>query len=84
MGETMLSELELELKDSLKPEGLTIKPSAISKITSNKMKRKVAVREASRMKLVHDHPLFKQNPLTAIRLHLEQMTRKKEENASIQ
>jgi hypothetical protein len=37
------------------------------------MKKNVAVREASRMQLVQQHPSFIENPINAVKLHVEQM-----------
>ena len=38
------------------------------------MKKEIAVREATRMKLVQNHPAFQADPLGALKTHLEQMT----------
>ena len=74
----LLSELETNLTETA---GLatTIRPSATSTITSNKMKKEIAVREATRMKLVQQHPAFQADPLGALKMHLEQMTSIKRE-----
>jgi hypothetical protein len=60
---------------------MAIRSSAASKIQTNKMKKDVAVREATRMKLVQQLPDFQSNPLSAIRKHLEQMTAIKQQDA---
>jgi hypothetical protein len=40
---------------------------------SNKMKKAVAIRETQRMKLVQQHPMFLENPLNAMKLHIEHL-----------
>lgn len=50
-----------------------IKSAATSILKSNKMKKSVAVREAARMKLVQQHPMFQADPLQAVNMHLQQM-----------
>lgn len=69
----LLSELETTLLESA-TSATAIRPSASSTITSNKMKKEIAVREATRMKLVQHHPAFQADPLGALKTHLEQMT----------
>jgi Ribosome biogenesis protein SLX9 len=69
----LLSELESTLTEAAE-SATTIRPSASSTITSNKMKKEIAVREATRMKLVQQHPAFQADPLGALKTHLEQMT----------
>ena len=69
----LLSELESTLSDAANSV-TAIRPSASSTITSNKMKKEIAVREATRMKLVQNHPAFQADPLGALKTHLEQMT----------
>lgn len=69
----LLSELESTLTETAE-SATAIRPSASSKITSNKMKKEIAVREATRMKLVQQHPAFQADPLGALKTHLEQMT----------
>lgn len=69
----LLSELETTLIEAAET-ALTIRPSASSTVTSNKMKKEIAVREATRMKLVQQHPAFQADPLGALKTHLEQMT----------
>jgi hypothetical protein len=71
----MLSEFETGLKQQIaeKGESDSIRASAASQITSNKMKKSIAMREAARMKLVQEHPAFQANPLDAVHKHLEQM-----------
>ena len=86
---TLLSELESTLKaadekngDKSSSTSSLIRSSAASTITSNKMKKDIAVREASRMKLVQQHPAFQVDPIQAIRKHLEQMTSIKKESTA--
>lgn len=67
---TKLSELELSLHQL---GDTTVKPASMSQITSNTMKKTIAVREAARMKLVQEHLSTVENPLEAVRLHLQQM-----------
>jgi len=43
------------------------------------MKKVVAIREAARIKLVQQHPLFIQDPINAVKNHIQQMIQKKEE-----
>jgi hypothetical protein len=62
---------ETELEQRLKASGVEIKPAAVS--LSNKIKSKVAVREAERMKAVAEHPAFQQDPFAAVHEHLLQM-----------
>ena len=69
----LLSELESTLTEAASSV-TAIRPSASSTITSNKMKKEIAVREATRMKLVQQHPAFQADPLGALKTHLEQMT----------
>ena len=72
-AKVLLSELETTLTEAA--DSVTaIRPSASSTITSNKMKKEIAVREATRMKLVQQHPAFQADPLGALKTHLEQMT----------
>jgi biopolymer transport protein ExbD len=57
----LLSELETTLKesaDSIANSVAIIRPSASSAITSNKMKKEIAVREVTRMKLVQARSLI--------------------------
>ena len=61
-----------DLEKSLPQNTEIIRPSALAP-KSNKMKGKVAVREVERMKLIQDHPSFKQDPLAAIKYHIEHM-----------
>jgi Ribosome biogenesis protein SLX9 len=84
-SKALLSELESTLSETAKLAAVStsIRPSASSTVTSNKMKKEIAVREAARMKLVQQHPMFQKDPLEAIRNHLEQMTElKKQKSAS--
>lgn len=67
----LLSELERTLKGS-EASGADIKPAAASVVTSNKMKREIALREAQRMRLVQEHPAFLADPFAAMRMHIEQ------------
>lgn len=76
----LLSELESNLTETAEL-ATTIRPSATSTITSNKMKKEIAVREATRMKLVQQHPAFQADPLGALKMHLEQMTAIKRDKA---
>ena len=69
----LLSELESTLSEAASSV-TAIRPSASSTVTSNKMKKEIAVREATRMKLVQNHPAFQADPLGALKTHLEQMT----------
>ncbi len=72
------SNFEAELKFVVEKDSSTvIKPAALSVITSNKMKKEVAVREAARMKLVQQHPTFQANPFAAINQHLTSMLQNK-------
>ena len=71
----LLSELEATLSSSV--EANLVKPAAL--VTTNKMKKVVAVREAARIKLVQQHPLFIQDPINAVKNHIQQMIQKKEE-----
>lgn len=78
----LLSELESTLNESINNDdndgnndnNNVIRSSALSVIKSNKMKKDIAVREATRMKLVQNHPAFKTDPIKALKAHLEQMT----------
>lgn len=72
-AKVLLSELETTLTEAA-DSATAIRPSASSTITSNKMKKEIAVREATRMKLVQQHPAFQADPLGALKTHLEQMT----------
>lgn len=69
--DSLLSELERTLKGS-ETSGADIKPAAASLLTSNKMKREIALREAQRMRLVQEHPAFLADPFAAMRMHIEQ------------
>lgn len=69
--DSLLSELERTLKTS-EASGADIKPAAASVVTSNKMKREIALREAQRMRLVQEHPAFVADPFAAMRMHIEQ------------
>lgn len=42
-------------------------------ITSNKLKKEVAIRESNRIKAVQAHPVFQENPIAAIHQHLQQL-----------
>lgn len=64
----LFSDLEMSLPQNAE----VVRPSALAP-KSNKMKGKVAVREVERMKLIQEHPSFKQDPLAAIKFHLEHM-----------
>ncbi len=80
--DALYSELETNLKLNLATDNSNnaiIKPAADTSMKSNKMKKAVAVREAARMKLVQQHPAFKENPIAAINLHLQQMISNKQE-----
>ena len=77
----LLSELESNLTEAAEV-ATTIRPSATSTVTSNKMKKEIAVREATRMKLVQQHPAFQADPLGALKMHLEQMTAIKREKSA--
>ena len=66
----LLSELERTLKGT--DSSADIKPAAASTVTSNKMKRDIALREAERMRLVQEHPAFVADPFAAMRTHIEQ------------
>lgn len=61
-----------DLESSLPPNSEVIRPSALAP-KSNKMKGKVAIREVERMKLIQDHPSFQQDPLAALKFHIEHM-----------
>ena len=71
----LLSELERSLPTIDSSEDL-IRPAAFG--TTNKMKKSIAVREAQRMKLVQNHPAFLQDPIAAIKNHLEFVIQQKE------
>lgn len=61
-----------DLESSLPQKDDVIRPSAVAPRT-NKMKGKVAVREVERMRLIQEHPSFKQDPLSALKFHIEHM-----------
>lgn len=67
----MLSDFEKTLKSEV--SGANIKPASISQVTSNKMKKEIAMREAERMHAVLEHPAFKANPFAAVHMHIQQM-----------
>ncbi len=45
-------------------------------ISTNKLKKEVAIRESNRIKQVQKHPSFQENPINAIQQHLQQMVGK--------
>mmetsp|Transcript_1878 Transcript_1878/g.2988 ORF Transcript_1878/g.2988 Transcript_1878/m.2988 type:complete len:156 (+) Transcript_1878:85-552(+) len=65
----LLSELEAALPSG---ENSVVRPAAVS-VKSNKMKKSVAIRETERMKLVQQHPSFKEDPIAAMKTHIEHM-----------
>jgi len=72
---------ETELEQRLKASGVEIKPAAVS--MSNKIRSKVAVREAERMKAVAEHPAFQQDPFAAVHEHLLQMAELRKEGSRL-
>jgi len=72
---------ETQLEQRLKASGVEIKPAAVS--MSNKIRRKVAVREAERMKAVAEHPAFQQDPFAAVHEHLLQMAELRKEGSRL-
>lgn len=80
-----LTELEKSLQHqsasaSASASSVIVKPALIA-IKRSKMKKSVAIREAERMKLVQQHPQFISNPLDAVRMHIEQTIRMKQQNS---
>jgi hypothetical protein len=66
----LLSELEASLPTE---SDEVVRPAAAAPIKTNKMKKSVAVREVERMKLVQQHPSFKDDPIVAMKAHIEHM-----------
>jgi hypothetical protein len=64
-----------EEAQSLDAQLQLLAPSS-SAITSNKLKKQVAIREATRLKVVQQHPVFLEDPLSAIQKHLQLITGK--------
>ena len=65
----LLSELEKTLPSS---SDEVVRPAA-AVVKSNKMKKSIAVREVERMKLVQQHPSFVEDPIDAMKAHIEHM-----------
>ena len=66
----LLSELEASLPAANED---IVRPAAAAPSKSNKMKKRIAVREVERMKLVQQHPSFKDDPFDAMRAHIQHM-----------
>ena len=62
-----------ELESSLPGENDVVRPAAAVSVRTNKLKKTLAVRETQRMKLVQQHPAFVENPLEAVKKHIEHM-----------
>ena len=62
-----------ELESSLPAAADVIRPAAAMSVRTNKLKKTLAVRETQRMKLVQQHPAFVEDPLGAVRKHIEHM-----------
>lgn len=45
-------------------------------ISTNKLKKEVAIRESTRIKQIQQHPSFQENPINAIQQHLQQLVGK--------
>ena len=81
----LFSNLEVEMKKVLENSAnenggdAKIQAAANQKVT-NKFKKAVAIREAERMRLVQNHPIYNENPILATQMHIEQMLKNKTRN----
>lgn len=62
-----------ELESSLPAASDVVRPAAAQSVKTNKLKKTLAVRETQRMKLVQQHPAFVENPIDAVKKHIEHM-----------
>jgi len=62
-----------ELESSLPAASDVVRPAAGQSVKTNKLKKTLAVRETARMKLVQQHPAFVENPIDAVKKHIEHM-----------
>jgi len=56
--------------------------AAVHEVKSNKMTKAVAIREVARMRLVLEHPSFREDPWGAVQNHLRHVLRARQETVA--